>query len=1130
MSRPVELIIGPARSGKASRILRAYLDAYADAGPGRCLMLVPTALRRRATESRLLAAQSAGVLVRPQVLTLPDLAERLLADAGRTVRRIGDLARRQIIRACLDRLDAKEAVLLGPLRRSPGLVEALDALFRELKAARIEPDTFGLALSGARLRSPRNRLLAGLYAGYQHTLQARDEYDDAGRFWHAAALAAEGKLEPFGDLALLAVDGFQDFAPAQLDLLEALSRRARRTLITLIFDPDRPKLFGLTARTRQRLRDRFGARLEETAIDAGAPVLRGPTKDEPGSGLPAGLERIRTHLFRLADAMPAPKADGSVRVIRAAGRTREVEEIARCICDLVRSGAAPASVAVLARSLEAYAPLVREIFPRYGLPFCVVKDRTLRECPIVRAAIALVRPQDEDYAFRAVARLLKSGYFAPEAFGADAATARAAVRLAREANVWKGRDAYFKGLDYLKGRIERKARTRDDSGELLLGPEERERRLEEIERVRSFLARLFEELALPEEATRAAFAGQFAQIIQAARLRQTAEADPDPERCARDLKALAALEEVLREVALLDSGDAEAPKIPRETFLDEVTSGLGLTSVPAEEPADAPVLVLDVFESRALGFDHIFILGLAEKEFPRRGRAHPFFDDAQRASLRRRGVDLRDTGHDAEHEMLLFYLAATRPRRTLTLGYPSLDPEGRPALASHYLDEVTGLFAPGTDGSGLPTTDVGTRDLDLPRRRVRSERELLTSALFTIWGPGETPDASLNLAAVEALLGRSDAAEAALAGQAVERERERSEAFGPFDGALGATDILEDLCRRFPGETVMSARRLEAFGGCPFVFFARHLLRLEPIEEPSPDLGPLDVGLIYHGLLERFYSALAASKTVDARLTEADREAALAILHQEADAYFKHLESHGRIGSPALWKIQKRNILRDLTRLVNWQIQRLGGWRPAYAEVWFGVPPGVSVEPPGRPEPLSLDGPHGPVRIRGRIDRIDLKADGGPGFQVIDYKSGTSAPTGSNMRAGTSFQLPIYLWAAEAILGSPLDSTAAEAFFLPVRSPRKSGHLTSTDSKGQPNEAFGDVLDRAKQYVSNFTEAMRKGRFPVWPRSRSACRNCDFQEICRYAEWRIMRKWEANPIAELALPADEAEEDEEGEP
>ena len=96
MPSPVELILGPARSGKATRVLAAYTDALAGAGPGfaipagrcagakpgRCLLLVPTARRRRATESRLLAAQEAGVLVRPQVLTLPDLAERLLAAAG----------------------------------------------------------------------------------------------------------------------------------------------------------------------------------------------------------------------------------------------------------------------------------------------------------------------------------------------------------------------------------------------------------------------------------------------------------------------------------------------------------------------------------------------------------------------------------------------------------------------------------------------------------------------------------------------------------------------------------------------------------------------------------------------------------------------------------------------------------------------------------------------------------------------------------------------------------------------------------------------------------------------------------------------------------------------------------------
>ena len=48
VSSPVELIVGPARSGKGRCVLEAYLAALAEAEPGKTLMLVPTALRRRA--------------------------------------------------------------------------------------------------------------------------------------------------------------------------------------------------------------------------------------------------------------------------------------------------------------------------------------------------------------------------------------------------------------------------------------------------------------------------------------------------------------------------------------------------------------------------------------------------------------------------------------------------------------------------------------------------------------------------------------------------------------------------------------------------------------------------------------------------------------------------------------------------------------------------------------------------------------------------------------------------------------------------------------------------------------------------------------------------------------------------
>ena len=1115
MPSPVELILGPARSGKATRVLDLYRRALADHGPGRCLMLVPTAPRRRATESRLLAASERGVLVGPNVLVLAELGERLLAAAGRTVRLVGPLARRHLIRRCLAHLGDRDAALLGAVRETPGLVEALDRLFDELKRARVDPDALGRALAGP-LRTPRNRLLVVLYAAYQRALQEREVYDEAGRFWHAADLLAQGEFGPFGSLALLVADGFQDFDPAQLDVLEALATRAERTIVTLVWEADRPKLFGVTRRTLDALRERFKGRLTETVLDA-----------RTSAECPSGLERVRTALFLAPGAArePEPAADGSIRVIRAAGRTREVEEVARRIADLVRGGAEAGAIAVVARSLEPYANLVREIFPRYGIPLRVERPRRLADAPIVRAAMALVRPQAEGYAFRAVARLLRSSYFRAEAFGGDRATALAAVRLARQANVWKGRERYFKGLDYLKGCVTRSAEAPDDAGELTLTPERKRERLEEIERVRAFLGRLFDTLALPDRASRAAFADHIRRLLRAARLRETACADPDAMRRARDLKALAALEEVLSETAALPD---EEPETTREALVAEVTAGLALAGVRAEEPPDAPVLVLDAAQSRALAFDHVFLVGLAEREFPRRGRPHPFFSDAERADLRRRGVALRDTAHDAEHEMLLYYLAATRPGRTLTLSYPSLDAEGRPALASHYLEETAALFAE-ADGERLPTAEVGTRDVDLPAERARSERELLTASLWALWGPGETRDAGLYLGAVEALLSRGDAAEAALAGVAVERERERGEAFGPFDGCLAAADILEALCRRYPAEAVLSTSRLERFGACPFTFFAADLLGLKALEEPSPDLGPLEVGKIYHGLLERFFAAVAESKSLAGRITEAGREAALALLRRTADEYFAHLESHGRVGSPALWSVQKRNLVRDLERMLDWHIASLGDWRAAHTEVWFGAPPGVRVRPPGSAEPLAMDSPHGRVRLSGRIDRLDQPASGEAGGLVIDYKSGTAAPSEGKMRLGTSFQLPVYLWAAEALLGLDPEREAMEAFFLPLRAPRRSGRLRSLDAKGKPLPKFQEVLDLARRYVENFIEAMRAGAFPVWPRDRQACRNCDYGEICRFAEWRLRRKWEAHPIASLApLDAEgaEAEEDE----
>jgi hypothetical protein len=284
-------------------------------------------------------------------------------------------------------------------------------------------------------------------------------------------------------------------------------------------------------------------------------------------------------------------------------------------------------------------------------------------------------------------------------------------------------------------------------------------------------------------------------IVREAGLWTAARSDPTAAGRARDLKAISAFEEVLDYVALL--GEADGGEIPCEAFVEEVTQGLHLASVSAEESADAPVVVMDVRQARALEFDHVYLLGLAEKEFPQRGRRHPFFDDAEREDLRSRRVDLADTGHDAQQEMLLYYTAVTRARQTLTLSYPSLDAEGRPALRSHYLEELEDLFAAGKNRP-LPVTEVGTRDLDLPAERTRAEGELLAATLYDLWGPGETRRPDERLGIIHALLKQCGAAETAVAGLAVEWEREHGEAFGPFDHDCRGT--LQAVPRRINDE------------------------------------------------------------------------------------------------------------------------------------------------------------------------------------------------------------------------------------------------------------------------------------------------------------------------------------------
>ncbi|MDP6379714.1 MAG: exodeoxyribonuclease V subunit gamma [Phycisphaerae bacterium] len=590
----------------------------------------------------------------------------------------------------------------------------------------------------------------------------------------------------------------------------------------------------------------------------------------------------------------------------------------------------------------------------------------------------------------------------------------------------------------------------------------------------------------------------------------------------RDVLSLESFNGVLRDICETEDAGGE---VKLDVFRRELVSALSAVRIPAYEPAGAPVVVFDVQHCRALSFEHVFLMGLSEHGFPNIRREHPFYDEQAREELRDGGVRLQRMVETEEQEMLLFYLAVTRARTSLTLSYPSADARGRQVLPSQYLDELEALFSPADEsGHGIERQSVGLGDLDLSIEHARSVREARSWLFCNYWAAGKTRQPGLSEHLLHHFCESDPPTRAALAGLAAERERERGKVFGPFDGMLADEGIIERLQRQYPGERPMSASQFETFGQCSWKFFARYILRLESLEEPTEELGPMDVGQIYHALLRRFFTALRAS-SVGTKITAGNRDAALKILDAEAEAYFGHLQRTGRIGSPTLWKVQRRQAIEDLQALVDWEMENPGkfgeGLAPAYFEAEFGQERQFRDTEISTVEPLIFKTLWGPLRLRGRIDRVDVARRDGEveALAVIDYKTG-QAPKKKWMLEGISFQLPVYLRAATELLMPGVRDAQASAAFFSIRGCGPRNAIKRFDSKGEESDYYLNVMKSAEEYIRRWVAGIREGAFPVFP--RTDCGRCEFDDACRYFRWRIDAKEQPEGLGKIVW--DESED------
>ncbi len=1071
----VVIVTGPARSGKTSAVLGLYLRHLDEIGRPGCLLIVPNFPAAAWVRRRLLEGSPTSVLIAPAVTTFAGLSASILSASGRRADTLR-LARRRLLLARIvgELAAAGQLKALGRLADTPGLAAALDAAIAELKRAAVEPGGLARAVRGG---DAKHADLLAVYRRYQQRLQATQRYDVEGQMWLARDVLADRPEAALGydRLHAVAVDGFTDFTPTQREMLALLSRRVPRMLITLPVGagPRRRRLWSWTRRALGRLR----RALPDAAVVAADPA---------GERLSALFDLAPPDGEGARQPPPADRGGLSISVVDAPDLEAEVRSAARMVKADLAEGAP--SVAVLARDLDAYAEPIQRVFSAHGVRVQPRPGR-LDACGVVRYVLSVASLPPE-YAFHDVLAVLRSSYFRPSALGEgfDRATAATAEMGVRTANVLGGRRAYGRAFERLARRARAAAEeTGAEAEEIELGPlaadpQALQRAGEMIE---ALLSRV-DAVASPSGAGE--YVAALRRLIADLEVPAAAADHGDEALVAADLRALQALEELLDDLAAAD--------VPGGRPAELLRWSAAVAPAPPER-CESPVAVLDVLDARPLRFDRVYLLGVNERAFPRLHAERCFIDEADRAAWAGRGVVLDRRSDLLCREMLLFYLAATRADRALTVSTLGSDAGGTAHSASAFLADL--LAAAGREGIAVRRRHIGPGQWVPPAGELACGDDAVNAAVLAAFGARPPPGGDAKALLARAGEHRPETLRRSAFGLLAVHRRWRRGEVDRFDGRIDDERLLRGLRRRFPGEWTFSATELNTYARCPWAFFATWLLRLQPLPEPELPLTPAAGGSFCHAVLWRVMTALRDRAGAGVLLADVDEEELRSALAEAVGAERRRLAE--RAVYPRLWDVQTERWRRLLWAYLT--DQRRGGQDgpSLYFELGFGLTERLAgrMDAASAPEPVELTAGRHRIRLRGKIDRVDRV---NAGLLAVDYKTG-ALPAAKDIREARDLQLALYAAALEEMFPEPSAGGAYHGVREGAR--RHFARFARRGGRRAEGEDYDERLAAALATAARYVQAMREGRFDALP-DHDCSPWCPYRQICHYADHRAERK------------------------
>ncbi len=1202
MSALTTVLTGPPSSGKTELLLRQYRAVLRDDPAGAVLWLAPTWRAAAAVRDRLLDANLAGCF-RPGIMTFANFAGEVLKASPDPIRPLTAGMKRQLVRQLIDEQNARGRLKhFQPIVRTGGLVDLVGEFLGELKRLEIWPEHFRQACQSRGISAKDEELLE-IYETYQQALTEHRLFDAEGSFWSARNWLQQGQRRPFENVRFVVADGFSDFTRTQHEILQILAGRVESLSISLTLEPPpcREDLFAKPLKTLAELRS-MHPELEVQRVDSGqwtvdsgegsgigiqdsgaSTEFKVPSTQESVEIRKSQTQPSRYSLLRTQNPVhstqysvlgtrysnSAPTAAsflrwpamqhlarhlfGNPRQAQPAEATEGIEILAaaRPIGEMELIGADQAVDRRRRRQAGRYrggfprpqdpGGLAAEVFDRLGLPTAWEQGVRLDRMPLLRALVALLNLDKDDWPFDSLLAVIGSNYFQP-AWPAWR-KGRAAIELERairRMQIPQGREALLNelrrtGFPPVAQAPEKQNEREDDETEF---EHAANRSLEVLER----LAAAFDEL--PQKATLPEWAKAWMKLARQTGMSRDLDWEAETE-VANIPKSDTLAWKIL--LSVLSAGDRlsgwlrqHPPLLDREEALRSLVDILGSERLPPVAEESGRIRVLSASSVRSLHVPYLFLAGLSEKAFPQPDREDRLYSEAEYARLVEQNLPLVTRTERNREEMLLFYEAVTRASKRLYLSYPALDDSAQPLSPSPFLLEVEQACGKdriakteAADFRPVPKTgqplSPGEFRLAAMAEALEGNYRWLACLRGAVHGAKPRPAAGVKWEPLHDSHahdtrghGAEDftpsAAQNLFAGLELTMLRQDRERFGPAEGILSGDKARKQLNAEFSPQRTFSATELESYARCPYRYLLEKILKIEPLEDLALESDYLERGQSVHEVLAAFHqkvNQLREKPTSPAEFDDAEFGQLMQAAMQECLP-----PSSGKTVREALREIDRRLIAKWLAdyRRQHEEYDKL--WldcetppTPEFFEISFGLTKHAS-KTWAKEEPLKMTVGEDTIRLSGRIDRVDAgKTAGHAIFNILDYKTGAAAKFSlDEFMHGAALQLPIYALAVMELFLLDRDAIPWQAGYWFVAKDgfnnRQALKMYDRGENGRVElvEEWENIRGQIREIAAGLVHGIRNGFFPVFNRNERCTSSCPFSTICRINQIRSLEK------------------------